>query len=173
MISLPQLSEHDWQDWRALRLAALTDAPAAFSSTLVDWTGTGDTEERWRSRLISVPFNLIAELDGRLLGMASGTSLTDDKVERISMWVAPEGRGRGLGDALIEAVVEWPRQQGALRVGLDVREDNSQAIALYERNGFVDCGVAPAPGERRMVRHLRRAGHPLLTDIGHRYTLTR
>jgi hypothetical protein len=47
-----------------LRLAALAEAPAAFGSTLSDWSGPGDTEERWRARLASVAHNIVLEHGG-------------------------------------------------------------------------------------------------------------
>jgi ribosomal protein S18 acetylase RimI-like enzyme len=91
--------------------------------------------------------------------MASATSPVDDEVEIISMWVAPEARGRAVGAALIEAVVVWALEQHVLRVALDVRETNVRAINLYKRLGFVDVGLSPGSGrdvpERRMVRLLR------------------
>jgi ribosomal protein S18 acetylase RimI-like enzyme len=75
------------------------------------------------------------------------------------MWVAPEARGRGVGDALIDAVLGWARSEKADRVGLDVREGNAPAIRLYERHGFIDVGPSPdigpdEPSERRMIRRL-------------------
>jgi ribosomal protein S18 acetylase RimI-like enzyme len=158
MIIVRALSERSWTEWREMRLAALAESPPAFGSTLAEWTGPGDLEERWRNRLRIVPLNLFAELAGRAVGMASATAPVGDEVELISMWVAPEVRGHGVGDALVEAVVSWARTQLVARVGLDVRESNHAAIALYARNAFVDAGWAGEPtdafAERRMVREL-------------------
>jgi ribosomal protein S18 acetylase RimI-like enzyme len=156
-VGLRRLDEADWETFRALRRRALGDAPGAFSSTLADWSGAGDTEARWPSRLAAVPLNLAAELDGAPAGMVGATHPTAGEVDLISMWVAPEARGRGVGDALIDAVVAWARSQGADRVGLDVRDGNAPAIRLYERHGFADTGPSPHrgpadPPERRMVR---------------------
>ena len=138
-----------------MRLAALAEAPYAFGSTLEEWSGVGDVEGRWRERLLSVPLNLIADLDGRSVGMASGTAPVDGEVELISMWVAPEGRGRGVGDALVDAIVRWARNQGAVRLVLGVRQANQHAATLYERHGFRDVGWASAADdpfpERRMI----------------------
>jgi ribosomal protein S18 acetylase RimI-like enzyme len=157
-VAIEVLTDAGWRDWRQLRLQALTEAPAAFGSTLAEWTGAGDTEARWRGRLASVPVNLVARLDGKAAGMVSATSPNGDAVELISMWVAPKARGRGVGAALIHAVVDWARHQHVAQVVLDVREGNEPAIRLYEREGFVDVGSSPfsdagAP-ERRMVRRL-------------------
>jgi ribosomal protein S18 acetylase RimI-like enzyme len=154
------LTPDDWAVWREARRQALAEAPYAFGSTLADWSGVGDFEERWRQRLESVPFNLVARRSNRVVGMVSGTELEAGEVELISMWVEPNERGRGVGDALIRAVLEWAGRQGGEAVSLQVRETNARAIHLYERLGFVDVGSACEPGdpypERRMVRVLRQ-----------------
>lgn len=152
------LTVDDWPLWRQLRLRALAESPAAFGSTLAEWSGAGDREERWRGRLHSVAHNVIAMLGGEAVGMASGTEPVAGEVELLSMWVAPEARGRGVGEALIDAVVAWASSQGARGVALDVREGNLAAIRLYTRMGFADVGPSPdcepdAP-ERRMYRPL-------------------
>lgn len=64
MIRLRQIGADDWQEWRALRLKAQGGDPGAFGSKLADWQGDGDAEERWRSRLESVPFNVLADRGG-------------------------------------------------------------------------------------------------------------
>ena len=70
------------------------------------------------------------------VGMASGTaSGPDGSVELISMWVAPVARGRGAGDSLVDAIVEWAREQCAARVVLAVFQINEHALALYRRHG--------------------------------------
>lgn len=150
MISLRVISADDWRAWRELRQEALREAPSAFGSTLAQWQGEGDTEARWRARLTDVPFNAIAHTDGTAAGIASGTALSPDgAVELISMWVAPFARGRGVGDALIDAVVQWARTQRASRVTLAVVPQNMHAIALYTRHGFSRDGMID--GEVTMV----------------------
>jgi len=144
----------DWERWSRLRLRALADAPYAYSAVLADWSGAGEQEARWRARLESVPLNLVAILAGAPVGMVSATEPDSDTVELISMWVAPEVRGQGVGDALVASVAAWARQQGARAVELDVLKNNSRAIAFYTRNGFVDIpsrqGCDPCGAEHRM-----------------------
>lgn len=153
MTSLRTISADEWRAWRELRLEALREAPSAFGSTLAQWQGEGDTEARWRARLSDVPFNAIAEIDGTAAGIASGTALSPDgTVELISMWVAPFARGRGVGDALIDAVVQWARAQRANRVALAVVPQNAHAIALYTRHDFTPNGIVDR--ELTMVRPL-------------------
>jgi hypothetical protein len=57
----------------------------AFSSSLADWSGAGDSEERWRARLTPVQFNLAAYLGGTEAGMISGVEFGDGAAELLSM----------------------------------------------------------------------------------------
>ena len=57
--------------------------------------------------------------------------------------VAPSRRGSGLGRRLVALAVEAARAAGARRLGLEVREDNAAALALYGAAGFVRQGRRP------------------------------
>ncbi len=158
MIKLYRLTAEDWPRFRALRLEALVEAPYAFGSTLADWQGgIADTPQRWRKRLIDVPLNLIADLRGTDAGMVSATELdANGATTLISMWVAPFARGKGIGDVLVAAVVDWARAQKAACVLLDVMETNVHAKRFYDRNGFVDLGlgecITPGDPPQRSMR---------------------
>ena len=52
------------------------------------------------------------------------------------LYVLPEGRGRGVGRALAEAVLERARGRSCQRVELDVNSENAPALALYRSLGF-------------------------------------
>lgn len=156
-IELLRIGPDDWKLWRKLRLEALNEAPSAFISKLSDWEGKG--ESRWRSRLGDVPLNIVSYLDRAEAGMVSAVPSQDGAVELISMWVAPFARGRGVGDALVAAVIAWAGEQKAVRVSLAVFETNWRAIGLYLRHGFVNCAASSAGGsgspvERKMIREL-------------------
>src|SRR5262249_55519126 len=144
-----QLGADDWRLWRQLRLAALTESAAAFSSTLAEWSGPGDTEERWRARFSNVPFNVVLRLDGVPAGMVGACVGADDTVELISMWVAPFARGQGVSDAAVRAILGWASQRGVV---LSVKADNKPAVALYRRHGFVDAGQSPDDVDEILMR---------------------
>lgn len=146
------LSVDEWTLWRELRLAALASSSEAFRATYEYWSGEGDREENWRSRLENRPFNAVVLVAGCPSGMVSATGVDDHGVVELhSMWVAPSARGRGVGHAAVDAVVAWASEHGASSVWLSVVAANESAIALYARHGFVDDGVpAGHPDERAM-----------------------
>jgi ribosomal protein S18 acetylase RimI-like enzyme len=54
--------------------------------------------------------------------------------------VHPDWRQRGIATALMRAVLDDVRSQGASWIGLEVRADNSAARRLYEKLGFQEIG---------------------------------
>ena len=52
------------------------------------------------------------------------------------LYVHPIHQRQGLGAALIEAIADWARAQGARRLWLQVNRGNAQAIRAYEKYGF-------------------------------------
>ena len=145
----------EWRVWRQLRLSALAQAPAAFCSTLAQWSGPGDTEERWCARLRDVALNVVLTWDGAPVGMVSATAPDDEgRVELISMWIAPTARGRGVGDQAVRQVLVWAQEEHPTsHVLLSVKTDNDHAIRLYERHGFVDVGPSPDDSSERLMLH--------------------
>lgn len=136
----------DWQALRDIRLHALRDAPYAFSSTYAREAGLA--EAQWRQR---------ATRDGSFMaflpevipaGLAGGYQAEPGTVELVAMFVRPQARGRGVGEALIDAVIGWARRKGAACVHLWVTETNSHARRLYERRGFaVTSERQPLPSD--------------------------
>ena len=68
-----------------------------------------------------------------------------DHIGTASFMVAPEARGRGVGRALGEHVVQWHRDRGYRGVQFNaVVETNTAAVALWESVGFEIVGTVPA-----------------------------
>lgn len=146
----------DWERTRALRLAALADTPDAFAATLAD---ERDQPERfWRARLerpdVCTLLAVITDTRGtaRDAGLAVVAPTSDDATAAglYSVWVAPEARGRGVGDAVLRAAIAHARRAGRSRLVLEVGDHNAPAIALYQRAGFRPTGrttTLPPPRE--------------------------
>lgn len=100
---------------------------------------------------------LIAELDGKAVGMVQGAQLplppTDsqplhpvlepfevlqqhDSLHWMAFAVVPEHRACGVGHVLMSAMDARARREGFLRLTLIVFEENYRAVALYRRAGY-------------------------------------
>ena len=87
---------------------------------------------------------LVAETaDGK--GVAGYVVALDaaDEGEILNLAVAPDGRRRGLGRALVAAVLAELTDRGAHNIYLEVRESNAAARALYAAHGFGEVGRRP------------------------------
>lgn len=92
--------------------------------------------------------HLVADLDGALAGyvrLGRPTSLAcNAHVRQIQgLAVSDAARGAGVGRALLRAVQDEARRQGARRISLRVLGHNTPARKLYESEGFVVEGVLP------------------------------
>ena len=63
------------------------------------------------------------------------------EAEVVSIAVLPETQGRGVGTQLVEAACREFRQRGLRRVRVWTSEDNLQATAFYQKQGFSLLGM--------------------------------
>ena len=81
---------------------------------------------------------LVAERDGRVVGMATGQLLVSTAEGNLALLiedvvVAPSHQGYGIGSALLQAVGDWGRAFGAVRMQLLADLENSQALQFYSK----------------------------------------
>lgn len=161
--------------YRTLRLKALEESPHAFSSTLeVEsqfpeevWISRlqkprqetfacvfqgqdgGGSEPEWvaqvtlRGPLVAAEFVLPPESEQPALLLPDGE---EEKWQMLSLYTAPEHRGKGLGPRLCRAAFEYldsRRKDGAasqVQVRIMVKPDNVATLRLYGSLGFVETG---------------------------------
>jgi ribosomal protein S18 acetylase RimI-like enzyme len=96
---------------------------------------------------------VVAEVDGEPVGAAwfrlfdpghPGYGFVDAQIPEISIGVQAAWRHRGVGRALLEALVETARSEGHDALSLSVDAQNVPALALYRSVGFVEtAGGSP------------------------------
>ncbi|HEV3363529.1 MAG TPA: GNAT family N-acetyltransferase [Acidimicrobiia bacterium] len=87
----------------------------------------------------------LAEVDGRPAGTCGLKQITPEVAEIKRMYVDPLQRGRGVGRALIERVIDDARAAGYRTLQLETAIWMTEAHALYGRCGFVDAPPFPDP----------------------------
>lgn len=161
-VVVERITPERWRELRAVRLAALADAPGAFLRTLAEEEAYPDEEWQRRAADRSVGDDgatFLASVGGSPAGIVGAHRLADDPstVELVAMWSAPDHRREGIGAALVDAVVAWARTG---RVVLWVVRGNDRAQAFYESVGFETTDeIIPIPDdpcreEQRMVLRL-------------------
>ena len=85
---------------------------------------------------------LVAEVDGRIAGYVGAESVLDSS-DMMNLAVSPEYRRQGIGEALVNELVEHLREKDIVSLLLEVRASNTPAIALYEKLRFVQVGKRP------------------------------
>ena len=74
-----------------------------------------------------------------------------EQATELSISIVPSRRKHGLGQELLDALLEKARGEGHAQVSLSVEKD-SPAVGFYERNGFTAAGESE--GGLVMVRQL-------------------
>ncbi len=77
--------------------------------------------------------------DGQAMGMAMWRAVADE-AELLTIGVLPDGRGQGLGQALLLDGMENLAGQGVATLFLEVAVNNLAAIQLYQKHGFIIIG---------------------------------
>ena len=116
------------------RVAGL-DAPIPLARYIENWGREGDVA-------------VIAMEHGHRIGAAwlrrfpasaPGYAFVDEQTAELTISVVPSRRRHGLGQELLDALLERAREAGWKAVSLSV-EAESPAVAFYERNGFEEVG---------------------------------
>jgi GNAT superfamily N-acetyltransferase len=85
----------------------------------------------------------------RFTAAEPGYGFVDEATPELTIAVVPSKRKHGVGQELLDALLERARAEGVQQVSLSV-EQGSPAVAFYERNGF-----APAGGTDRALTMVR------------------
>ena len=137
-----------------IRPARTSDGPALIALDRAGWSWLSDVmpqraeDASMFDERHGVEAFLVAELAGRLVGyirQVPPTPLVSNQhVRQIQgLQVSADVRGRGVGQALVEAACAAARAEGARRMTLRVLGHNTPARRLYERCGFQVEGVLP------------------------------
>jgi L-amino acid N-acyltransferase YncA len=160
-MSLPAMTVEDEPDRaaaaiRAMRPGDWTAVAAIYAEGIATGDATFETEvpswERWDAAHLPA-HRFVAELDGRVVGWTavspvSGRPVYAGVVED-SIYVAGSARGRGVGRALLAALVESTERAGIWTIQTGIFPENESSLALHEAAGFRVLGVRERPGQLR------------------------
>jgi L-amino acid N-acyltransferase YncA len=131
------MTEHDWKVVAAIYEDGIRTRTATFETAVPDW-------KHWDETHLDEP-RLVAEQDGAVLGWAALSSTSTRPVyagvAEVSVYVAEDARGRGIGSALLEALVERSEAAGIWTLQAGVFPENRASLALHRACGFRTVGI--------------------------------
>jgi RimJ/RimL family protein N-acetyltransferase len=135
-----------------MRIEAVRACPLAFTADLA--MTESRTMDEWRAQVARSTGDgrdviMVADAGPQrgLAGMTGVFTVDQPKLAHAGtvwgVYVRPAFRGRGVGERLLRACVDWARGQGRVMLKLSVVAGNDAARRCYERVGFTPYGVEP------------------------------
>ena len=148
--SIRPLAPTDVAQYGAFRLRALREHADAFTTGFAEESRKpiAYSEQRIADNASSRLWGAFAGPDRRDMAGMVGLNLETHLANRhkghlVSLYVAPELSGKGLGRALVDSVLVEARLLGLERLVLTVTDGNQSALALYTGAGFTAFGAEP------------------------------
>lgn len=142
-VKVRRLTTGDVAIWKEIRQAALQFAPRAFGRTLASHHAQSDADHAARLTGSTV---FAAFAGSQIIGSAGWYAIdyvTETHRGKInSVFVRPEWQGRGVADALMDAIEKEARGQ-VIQLELTVSVGFPRSLAFYQRRGFEIIGTTP------------------------------
>ena len=131
------MTESDWPAVKAIYEEGIATRVATFETEAPSW-------EDWDAAHLE-EHRLVAEDDGEVLGWAALGPYSSRRVyagvAEESVYVAERARRRGVGRALLEALVESSELGGIWTLQAGVFPENTASVELHRRCGFRVVGL--------------------------------
>lgn len=127
------MAAKDWPAVARIYRAGIDAGNATFEAEVPTW-------ESWRSARLAEPCLVARDGRGEAIGWAALTAASARAVyagvAEVSIYVDPAHAGRGVGRALLSALVEASERAGIWTLRAGIFPENEASIALHERCGF-------------------------------------
>ena len=146
-IEIRPLRAEDWEAVRLIYLDGIATGQATFETSAPSW-------DSWNSdHLTSSRF--VAVSDQTSVGWAAlgpvSTRSAYAGVAEVSIYVASQFRGQGIGCALLERLIEEAERNGIWTLQASIFPENVASIALHKSCGFREVGVRERIGKLKGV----------------------
>jgi L-amino acid N-acyltransferase YncA len=136
-MNLRDLRPEDWPAVRAIYEEGIRGGNATFETEPPSW-------EHWDANH-HPELRLVAEREDAVVGWAAVSPVSDrccyEGVGEVSVYVAEAARGRRVGRALLDELVERSEQAGYWTLNAGVFPENEASIRLHTACGFREVGV--------------------------------
>jgi ribosomal-protein-alanine N-acetyltransferase len=151
-----------------LRPMASSDVPAVAKLEVALFGEEAWSPDMLASELAGEPgrYYLVAADGGVIAGYAGMLAPGRGQADVLTVGVAEDRWGEGIGTALLESLLAEAGRRGCTAVFLEVRVDNDRAQRLYRRHGFVGVGLRrgyyqPSGADALVMRREIESARPL------------
>ena len=137
-IAIREMVPRDWEAIRSIYLEGLATGEATFETAAPSW-------EQWIKNHLTVP-RLVAIIPNESrVGWAALTMVSAravySGVAEVSIYVAGEFRGKGIGSDLLKQLIDESEHEGIWTLQASVFPENVASLTLHKICGFREVGV--------------------------------
>ena len=139
-MTIREMTPEDWPEVRLIYKDGVDAGKSTFQTEIPAW-------EAWNASHREI-CRIVAEVDGKVAGWAA-LSPTSARacyagVNEVSVYVAPEAKGKGVGTTLLREVVERSEAAGVWQLYGSVFDTNEASLRMCEKAGFRRVGTREA-----------------------------
>ena len=136
LVHVEPMTSEQWPDVRRIYSEGIATGNATFEREAPPW-------EKWDNAHLQ-NCRLIALAVSKVLGWAALSAVSSRRVyagvAEVSVYVAEEARGKGVGQALLSALIESSERHGVWTLQAGIFPENAASIALHKSQGFREVG---------------------------------
>jgi L-amino acid N-acyltransferase YncA len=134
---LEPMSPADWESVRAIYREGIATGNATFEESAPEW-------EQWDEGHLRA-CRLVARSRGEVLGWAALSPVSRRHVYRgvaeVSVYVSGRAQRKGVGSALLAALIESSEREGIWTLQAGIFPENTASVELHRRAGFRVVGI--------------------------------
>jgi len=144
-IHITNFSEEDWEKIKAIYKEGIETGYSTLETEVPTW-------ENWEKNLVE-ECKLVARSQDEVLGWAVISKFSSRKVYSgvadVSIYIKESARGKGLGEKLLDALIEESEKQGYWTLQSKIFPNNTVSIKLHLKCGFRKVGIREGLGKRK------------------------
>ena len=133
---IEQMRASDWEQVREIYLQGIRSGHSTFETEAPSW-------ERWDEAHLVFARLVLREGD-EVLGWAALSPVSKRQVYRgvaeVTVYVAESARGRGIGRALLDQLIDESERNGIWTLQASIFPENVASVELHRRCGFREVG---------------------------------
>ncbi|HXY51775.1 MAG TPA: GNAT family N-acetyltransferase [Terriglobales bacterium] len=135
-ITIDEMTFDDWPAVRRIFAEGIATGDATFETEIPEW-------QQWDASHLPT-CRLVARERQQVWGWAALSPVSQRKVyagvAEVSIYVAAEARGRGVGRLLLQALIAKSEEHGLWTLQAGIFPENASSIALHRACGFREVG---------------------------------